>query len=391
MKNIKLKEGPGAGYFVTLKNIDLQKPSIGVGEIKGTLKRIPAYIRAKVEFDGEWEGYDWGGEESCKGYVDFTFEVDLTDIDKYLGKHDTEYVTSLVLSFMKENHIDELELIEYMVKKGFLDDSWDIEHLTINTLMEELSDRIVFLYEVLEDLKEKYAHMFIEKLLISLIEDNGLVLEGVKTLVGAGYSHTSFSDSYIIDFSDERRNTIDDFYINGFPYLEVIPLSLLIESDELASAINYSYDERYEDFDEKAKENRKSIKEAKLTESIEDKVLKGFLAGVLFTGVDENDEPLENNFSIKDIDKDSFRKATKIVKEFLMSLPSEPDDILSMQDETEENLGIDLWMTMTGQGVTFLDGNWGIYDKELYDTAKKVLKKIYVEGATSYGDSVEIY
>lgn len=130
----------------------------------------------------------------------------------------------------------------------------------------------------------------------------------------------------------------------------------------------------------------------RLKESYEDKVLKGFLTGALFTGVDENEDPLEDNYSIKDFDKDSFRKATKIVKEFLSTIPSEPDTILSMQDETEENLGIDLWMTMTGQGVTFLDGNWGIYDKELYDTAKRVLKKIYVEGATSYdGSHVEIY
>lgn len=131
----------------------------------------------------------------------------------------------------------------------------------------------------------------------------------------------------------------------------------------------------------------------KLNEKYEDIVLRGFLAGALFTGVDAEEEPLDSNFSIKDFDKDSLRKAKKIVDHFLLSLGSDPDVIVnSVKGQDYEALGIDLWMTMTGQGVGFWDGDWKEFGDELTDVAKRTAKKFYVEGATTFdGNKVEIF
>lgn len=131
----------------------------------------------------------------------------------------------------------------------------------------------------------------------------------------------------------------------------------------------------------------------KLNEKYEDKVLVGFLAGALFTGTDSEDESLDSNFDTRDFDKDSYRKADKIVKAFLLELPSDPETIIaSVRGQDYESLGIDLWMTMTGQGVGFWDGDWDEFGDELTMVAKKIQKKYYVEGATTFdGVKVEIF
>ena len=131
----------------------------------------------------------------------------------------------------------------------------------------------------------------------------------------------------------------------------------------------------------------------KLTEKLDDEVLRGFLAGALFTGVDSDENSLDSMFNIKDFDKESLRKATKIVSEFLSTLGTDPDVIIdTVIGQEYEDLGIDLWMTMTGQGVGFWDGDWKDFGDELDFVAKKVQKKYHIEGATTFdGDKVEIF
>jgi len=124
----------------------------------------------------------------------------------------------------------------------------------------------------------------------------------------------------------------------------------------------------------------------RLKESVTDKVLQGFLTAVLFTGMDSEDNPLDSNFDTRDFDKDSYRLATKIVDAFISQLSVDPETICDTVGQKLENMGINIWFTMTGQGANFLDGDWDDYEDELYNLAKKLTKKYYVEGATSWDD-----
>jgi hypothetical protein len=123
-----------------------------------------------------------------------------------------------------------------------------------------------------------------------------------------------------------------------------------------------------------------------------DVVLQGFLNAALFTGTDSEDNPLDQNYGLSDFDKESRKKAEKIVSTFILALGSEPESIIEANGKDMDDLGIDLWMTMTGQGVGFWDGDWGDYEAELMAITRRLKQKYYVEGAASYDNlAVEIY
>jgi len=136
----------------------------------------------------------------------------------------------------------------------------------------------------------------------------------------------------------------------------------------------------------------------KLQETIFDnekaEIIMGFLRGALFTGTDTNNpesggEPLEDNFTLEDFCVESKEKAKNIVECFLKKIG---DIDVEVEGKDFDDLGIDLWMTMTHQGVGFWDGSWGDIGDTLDAYAKEVTKEFYIEGAwdTDEGE-VEIY
>jgi hypothetical protein len=121
-----------------------------------------------------------------------------------------------------------------------------------------------------------------------------------------------------------------------------------------------------------------------------DEVLYAFLDAALFTGIDEAGNPLDNNYSRSDFDKESIKKAEKITEYFLSLLDVGILSVVSDQNRFKD-LGMDLWFTMTGQGTGFWDGDWDELEDVLMEACKQTKKKFYVEGALSEGEEVYIY
>ncbi len=116
-------------------------------------------------------------------------------------------------------------------------------------------------------------------------------------------------------------------------------------------------------------------------------IVEGFLTAALFVGTTDEGEPLDDTYSIRDFDKKSVKKAEDVVKKFLAELAElefNYEDVTEDNHKDLEDLGIDLYMTMTGQGVTFKD--WDEYSDKLYNAAKATLKKFYVETTLENGD-----
>jgi len=104
-------------------------------------------------------------------------------------------------------------------------------------------------------------------------------------------------------------------------------------------------------------------------------MLRGFLIGAMFTSTDENDQPIDSMYGVKDFEESSINKAKEICKLFMKDLQN-ITTILETNCKDFDDLGINLWFTMAGQGANFLD--WKDADV-LYNKAKEVLKTFYVE------------
>lgn len=182
----------------------------------------------------------------------------------------------------------------------------------------------------------------------------------------------------------------------SFDYLEINQKFVFPNSDEINIKVGNT---KYKDSKGHTFTTGKGSSVIRITEkgdlllekqSYEKDVLKGFLEAALFTGTNGEGDSIDN-LTIRDFDKESLRKAEKIVKEFLLAVYSEPTDIVEGAGKGMEELGHDLWMTITHQGAGFWDGDWGDFEDELVDVVKRVEKKNHVEGAYSYDDeSIEI-
>lgn len=83
--------------------------------------------------------------------------------------------------------------------------------------------------------------------------------------------------------------------------------------------------------------------------------LASYLDAVLFTGVDEEEEPLDARFTPDDIDADSLAEAEKDCRDFLAKrLNGEPLSDFLAPDEIAQ-AGHDFWLTRGGHGSGFWD------------------------------------
>lgn len=101
-------------------------------------------------------------------------------------------------------------------------------------------------------------------------------------------------------------------------------------------------------------------------------VYDAYTVAVLFSELDENDEPLDANYNTGDLADEAKQRAMKDVVDFLELLEREHIDWEKYGSTTK--LGMDFWFTRNGYGVGFWDRDW----REIGDTLT-VLCKSYGE------------
>src|ERR1017187_1383089 len=92
-----------------------------------------------------------------------------------------------------------------------------------------------------------------------------------------------------------------------------------------------------------------------------DKVVNGYLQCALFTGVTDDDEPLDYIYSIEDFEDEAVEQATRTCALFVSENLSDVDVLLNEHFPRVENedIGIDIWFTVGGHGCGFWDRGYG--------------------------------
>ena len=108
-----------------------------------------------------------------------------------------------------------------------------------------------------------------------------------------------------------------------------------------------------------------------------------YLAAALWSSTDENDEPLDKTYSVDDFHADAVAKADLQVSYFI----DRAGPWLKEDDQTEGQIGHDLWLTRNGHGS-------GFWDRGLPDGRGKILSDIaHALGSSDcyVGDDGKIY
>ena len=85
-----------------------------------------------------------------------------------------------------------------------------------------------------------------------------------------------------------------------------------------------------------------------------DRDLRSYLETALWSSITEEEgNPLDDTYSIDDIDKASIEKAEKEVKAF-----EEKAESLLSDDDKAQHVGHDFWLTRNGHGAGFWDGDY---------------------------------
>jgi len=82
-----------------------------------------------------------------------------------------------------------------------------------------------------------------------------------------------------------------------------------------------------------------------------DLFLQAYLQCALWSSSDDNDEPLDNNFSAMDLSEETYRKMEEDCNKFV--LENWNDIYMDL-----EKAGHDFWLTRNGHGAGFWDGDW---------------------------------
>lgn len=90
-----------------------------------------------------------------------------------------------------------------------------------------------------------------------------------------------------------------------------------------------------------------------------DDFTKGYIEAALWSSIDENEEPLDKNYGIKDVSPESLSEIISDCEAF----QSEMAKYLEKAGTPEYN-GHDFWLTRNGHGAGFWDRE---YDEEIAD------------------------
>jgi hypothetical protein len=96
-----------------------------------------------------------------------------------------------------------------------------------------------------------------------------------------------------------------------------------------------------------------------------DSFTEHYLICALWSSVDNQDNPMDDNFSLEDLSKEAVIKAKKDCESF-------QDQAASMLDSWDnEQAGHDFWLTRNGHGTGFWDRENMQFTKELTELSKK--------------------
>ena len=118
-------------------------------------------------------------------------------------------------------------------------------------------------------------------------------------------------------------------------------------------------------------------------EGISKNVLESYLTTALWSSTDmDTDDPLDDNYSIRDIDKSAINDAKKDLAKFW----KQAGDLLKGEDETQ--IAHDFWLTRNGHGAGFWDRKYD--DPTKGDKLTKIAEK-FGEINLYVGDDGKIY
>ncbi len=115
-----------------------------------------------------------------------------------------------------------------------------------------------------------------------------------------------------------------------------------------------------------------------------DIIYNQLLITILWSETDIEGEPLDGNFTPKDIEESSRVMLRQLCSEFIIKA----GDLLDgLNDEQLGQMGHDLWLTIAGHGAGFWDGDWPINGDKITELLEDWINHVEVY----VGDDNKIY
>jgi hypothetical protein len=96
-----------------------------------------------------------------------------------------------------------------------------------------------------------------------------------------------------------------------------------------------------------------------------EKFTNAYLEAMLWSSSDDDGAPMDRNYDISDIDDDSMKCIIKDCEKFLDATSGKRGSIIRghrsshySDDDDDELAGHDFWLTRSGHGAGFWDGDW---------------------------------
>lgn len=98
--------------------------------------------------------------------------------------------------------------------------------------------------------------------------------------------------------------------------------------------------------------------------------LDAYITTALWSSLDRDDNPLDDNYSIDDLAPESVDRANKDIQAFINAVEKQG---LDTSDHEYSQVMYDFWLTRNGHGTGFWDGD---YEKILGDKLTDICEKI---------------
>ena len=115
-----------------------------------------------------------------------------------------------------------------------------------------------------------------------------------------------------------------------------------------------------------------------------DQFTEAYIEAALWSTNDDDGDPLDDNYSLFDIDADTLAAMVADCKRFQVE---NADDIATWEgrDTPEEMAGYDFWLSRNGHGAGFFDGGWSDAGDRLQESSEAFGEfNLYVNGGKIY-------
>lgn len=125
-------------------------------------------------------------------------------------------------------------------------------------------------------------------------------------------------------------------------------------------------------------------KGGEVDEEMLDQMVKGYMDAVLFTETDDDQEPLDSNYSNEDFDPETVIKIRKMISQYI----EENLDAIKSSNIHYDTIGKDIWFAQSGQGAGFFDH---LMDRDVIDKLTKGAKKFVDLSAHVFAQDGKVY